>query len=287
MKFHAALPVLAGVLVLAACSGNLTGGATPPVTPQSGTNLPGGGVVPQGSQAKPAGDVSNATPIPSATAQITLHPSPTPFPLPSGGGYGGTVTLAAALPLPSESPAVDMTLNIFPSAAPTSPSTAKTKAKTALAGIDFQPSGGDALFEGLSGLKFTMPAAQAASAKHLAIGFFETDLPPGPRALFHHHRDASTALLAFDEHPKLDATGALVSAQKTALTLHADHHYRAVVYADHLATPTPAPTPAPGATATATAGASPSSSASAPVTPFPQVSGFGVSPSPAPSASAH
>jgi hypothetical protein len=226
---HRVLFCALALSVFSACSGNLSGGATSPVQP----NMPGS-VMPQGNTVANVSPQSSPTPLPSeASTQVTVTASSTPYPLPSVGGYGGTIAFSVPSPVPSESPKVNLRLNIAPKNAPTRTGVIKDSAVLPILVLSLDPSG-DSLST-MSGLKFSLPASTISAVKHLALGLYETRLIAPKRSLFGHRRaESGSSLIALDDSTHIDNKGVALSKLSSLYTLKARHHYAYVLFGDVL-----------------------------------------------------
>ena len=277
------IPALCATTVLAACSGNMGTGATPPVSAPAAAPLAAQAVA----AAPLTGRVSTPPPL---SAQTSLAvPATALVTLPTAGGFGGTVCIgpstadsfscvqgsASSTATPAAKPSaaptatpksvlitpppkkyvplgVHLVLSSYPTSAPVRDDSADDGATSPLMTLDIVPST-NLTINGLNAFTLTLPQDQASSEHHYAFVLFDHDT-----------KTAHSSGLGILPHRKVALHGAsvAVSAQLTGTTLQfvddttripllAKHRYVAVLYSDTV-TPTAAPTSAAIATAAAT-----------------------------------
>lgn len=286
-------------LALAACSGNMGSGATPPLSaPVAGAPLTA-----QNAATAPLPGSSSASDRAPLSAELTFAVLTTSaVALPNAGGFSGSVCMGPATarsfacavtdaspsPAPSASATptgapratsspesvlitpppkksiasgVTFALHTYPTAAPPRDDDADDGATHALATLDITPSI-DVTMNGLDAFRLTLPKELASSEHHYALVLFDGDPKPshGGGVFAPHHKTALHGS-AMALTVRLTGTTLEFVDSSTPITLSATHRYIVVVYSDTV-TPTTAPSGSPVTTSPVpNASSSPSASA--------------------------
>jgi hypothetical protein len=269
-SISAVLPT-AAVLLLAACSGNMGSGVTPPVSaPAAGgpvTQSVGSTAV-GGVQASPSASPSTLSKTSTVKIDVTQL-----LTLPSAAEYSGTVCIgpatasslacAAGTPAPSATPSATpaasstpatilitprpkasslpdglrLTLATYPTGAPQRDDGADDGAVNPLLTLDLESST-DLATAGLDAFTFTLPKEHASSEHHYALVLFDHDVRTTHGSVLSHKKSLHGSAVAVSAQ----LTGQSLSFvdNSTTLTLTAKHHYTLVLYSDTV-TPTPGP----------------------------------------------
>lgn len=223
------------LLFLAACSGNMTGGATPPVQQSSignGLGSNGGVNTLSNGVAVPVTATPSASPVTIGYATMKLTNMSTPLPLPSVLGFGGNLSAKAAGPVPSETPTLDLILALLPQEAHLQDGPSEQKDMPAALSLDITPNRADAVLAGWSAIRFTLPPTATKITRFAAMRLYETQFASSSHTFFGHRKIPKRTLLARDNALVIDGMGVIRSSQTTPLTLFQHHHYKVLLYSD-------------------------------------------------------